>query len=272
LSVVTRALLLLAILVACDRKSSAPPPASTSTALPSRGYSIPRQTKQLVTAVVDDWTTTHAQLRLWQRTAVPSGQEAGALGSMTRGGWEPVGEAWPAVLGKAGTAWGIGLSPAGREGPVKKEGDMKSPAGVFAFRSVYGYADDVPKTWHMLYEQSTDLECVDDPASDYYTKIVDRKQVASDWQSSEQMRREDALYEWVLDVAHNADAKPGAGSCIFLHVWSGPEATTAGCTAMDKAKLEALLAKLDPANQPLYVLLPKPEYRAVASTWGLPAL
>jgi len=85
------------------------------------------------------------------------------------------------------------------------------------------------------------------------------------------MLRDDALYEWVLDVAHNPDATPGAGSCIFLHVWSGPESTTVGCTAMDKPKLEALLAALDPAQQPLYVLLPRSEYSAVASAWGLPA-
>ena len=267
------ALLFLAVVAACDRKTSAPPPASTSTAITQpRSYTIPKQTKQLVTAVVDDWASAHARLTLWQRTG-PSGQEAGAPGSLTRAtGWEAVGESWPAVIGKAGSGWGAGLSPAGQEGPVKKEGDLKSPAGVFAFRSSYGYAEDVPKTWRMPYDQSTDLECIDDPASDNYTKIVDRKQVASDWQSAEQMRRDDALYEWVLDVAHNADAKPGAGSCIFLHVWSGPESSTAGCTAMDKAKLEALLAKLDPANQPLYVLLPRAEYRAVAGVWGLPAL
>jgi D-alanyl-D-alanine dipeptidase len=149
---------------------------------------------------------------------------------------------------------------------------MKSPAGVFAFRSVYGYADDAPKAWRMPYEQSTDLECIDDPASEHYTKIVDRKQVASDWQSAEEMHRDDGLYEWVLDVAHNVDGKPGAGSCIFLHVWSGPESTTAGCTAMDKPKLEALLGKLDPAAKPLFVLLPRSEYTAVATAWGLPAL
>lgn len=253
----TRALLVIAFVAACDRKTAAPPPASTSIAVTSRsGFTIPKQTKQLVTAVVEDWTSTHARLTLWQRTIA---------------GWEPVGEPWPAVLGQAGSAWGVGLAPAGRDGPVKKEGDMKSPAGVFAFRTAYGYADETPKTWHMPYEQSTDLECVDDPASDHYTKIVDRKQVASDWQSAEQMRREDALYEWVLDVAHNPDGKPGLGSCIFLHVWSGPESTTIGCTAMAKPKLEALLAKLDPAAQPLYVLLPRAEYQRVTAAWGLPA-
>jgi len=260
---VTRARIVLATLVAtivasgaCDRKAATPPAASATNAIAPRGFAIPKQTKQLVTAIVDDWTTTHARLALWQRT--PSG-------------WQRVGDDWPAVIGKSGSAWGIGVSPT-REGPTKKEGDGKSPAGVFAFRSSYGYAEDTPKGWRMPYEQSTDLECVDDAASEHYTKILDRKQVASDWQSAEHMRRDDEAYEWVLDVAHNPDAKPGAGSCIFLHVWSGPESTTVGCTAMEKPKLEALLEKLDPASQPLYVLLPRSEYNAVATSWGLPAL
>jgi L,D-peptidoglycan transpeptidase YkuD (ErfK/YbiS/YcfS/YnhG family) len=256
---VTRAFVLAAVLVAaCDRKpASAPAPAPTgaATQVAPRGFAIPSTTKQLVTAVSDSWTANHATLALWQRTAT---------------GWQRVGDTWPATLGKAGAAWGTGLHPSG-EGPTKREGDLKSPAGVFALRSVYGYAEAPPKGWRMPYEPADDLECIDDAASEHYTKIVDRKQVASDWQSAEQMRRDDALYEWVLDIAHNADAKPSGGSCIFLHVWGGPEGTTAGCTAMDKAKLEALLAALDPANQPLFVLLPKPQYAAVATAWGLPA-
>ena len=250
-----RLLLLCAALAACDRKAAPPPAASTSDVV-QKGFTIPKQTKQLVTATIDEWTSTHAQLALWQRTAT---------------GWERVGEPWPSVIGSAGAAWGAGLAPNAVDGPRKKEGDLKSPAGVFAFRDAYGYVEDAPKGWRMPYEHAQDLECVDDPASDHYTKIVDRKQVPSDWQSAEQMRRDDDLYEWVLDVAHNPDGKPGLGSCIFLHIWSGPESTTAGCTAMDKAKLEGLLAKLDPANKPLFVLLPRAEYKRVAAAWGLPA-
>jgi L,D-peptidoglycan transpeptidase YkuD (ErfK/YbiS/YcfS/YnhG family) len=249
-----RALLVIGLLAACDK--AAPPAASTSNVSP-KGFTIPKQTRQLVTAVVDDWTSTHAQLTLWNRG---------------RNGWEHyLDERWQAVIGSGGSAWGIGLAPNG-EGPVKKEGDLKSPAGVFAFRTSYGYAGDRPAKWRMPYESAVDLQCVNDPASDHYTKIVDRKQVPSDWQSAEEMRRDDQLYEWVLDTAHNPDAKPGGGSCIFLHVWSGPESTTAGCTAMDKSTLESLLAKLDPAAKPLFVLLPRAEYARVAAAWGLPAL
>ena len=253
-----RALLLVIAIAACDRKASAPePPGAVLTPGAQHAAVIPKTTKQIVTAIVDDWAATHATLALWQRTA---------------SGWERTGEVWAGVVGRTGTAWGVGLHPAGREGPIKKEGDGKSPAGVFAFRTSYGYADEAPKGWRIPYEPAEDLECIDDPASDHYATIVDRKQVPSDWESAEQMRRDDDVYEWVLDVAHNPDGKPGLGSCIFLHVWSGPESTTVGCTAMDKAKLVALLAKLDPASQPLFVLLPREEYRAVATPWGLPAL
>jgi L,D-peptidoglycan transpeptidase YkuD (ErfK/YbiS/YcfS/YnhG family) len=269
---VRRTALLLAavgVLAACDRKAAAPPPAATTQLVP-RGYTIPKTTKQLVTAIVDDWTSTHARVALWSRTPERPGSEAGPLGSVTRGGWQRTDE-WPAVIGKNGSAWGIGVHPSDRTGPTKREGDLKSPAGVFAFRSAYGYAEEPHKGWRLPYEQSADLECIDDPASEHYTKIVDRKQVPSDWESAEQMRRDDTLYEWVIDVAHNPDAKPGAGSCIFLHVWSGPESSTAGCTAMDKGKLEALLDKLDPASHPLFVLMPRAEYSQVASAWGLPA-
>ncbi len=245
---------------ACDRNAvpSPPPPLPVAAAhqVAPRGFSIPRQTTQLVTAIVDDWSSTHARVALWQRTAA---------------GWQRVGEPWPAVIGSTGAAWGVGLQPAQRDGPTKREGDRKSPAGVFALRGSYGYADAAPHGWRMPYARSTDLLCVDDPASDRYARIVDIKQVASDWASAEQMRRPDALYTWVVDVAHNPDATPGLGSCIFLHVWSGPDSATVGCTAMEQATLAALLGRLDPAAHPLYVLLPRAEYTAVAAAWGLPA-
>lgn len=256
----TRALIVAALLAACDRSAVPPPPppavAAAAHEVAPRTFAIPKTTTQLVTAIVDDWSSTKAHVALWQRTTT---------------GWQRVGEPWPAVIGATGAAWGVGLQPAGREGPVKHEGDAKSPAGVFALRGSYGYADEAPRGWRLPYAASTDLLCVDDPASDHYTQIVDLKQIASDWSSAEQMRRPDELYTWVVDIAHNPDAKPGLGSCIFFHVWSGPASTTVGCTAMDKSTLEALLGRLDPAARPLYVLLPRAEYAAVAASWGLPA-
>lgn len=252
-----RALLLLALAACSDRKVPPAPPAAATTTGAIRQPLIPKTTKQLVVVIIEDWSSTHARLQLWQRSPL----------------WQKT-EDWPAVIGRAGAAWGIGVHGKGapdRPGPLKKEGDGKSPAGVFTLRSTYGYADDAPKSWRMPYESAVDLECINDPGSDHYAKIVDRRQVPSDWESAEEMRRDDKLYTWVLDIAHNPDRKPSGGSCIFVHVWSGPESTTDGCTALDKSKLEALLAKLDPASQPLFVLLPRAEYQALTDAWGLPA-
>ena len=73
----------------------------------------------------------------------------------------------------------------------------------------------------------------------------------------------------IIDIAHNPAATPGAGSCIFFHVWRGPAAGTVGCTAMPEPALAQLIAGLDPTA--VYVLLPRAEYGAFAEPWGLPA-
>ena len=69
----------------------------------------------------------------------------------------------------------------------------------------------------------------------------------------------------------SAEHTPKRGSCIFLHVWRGPESTTIGCTAMDEPRLVELLRALEPASKPAFVLLPRAEYDALAMAWGLPA-
>jgi D-alanyl-D-alanine dipeptidase len=158
-----------------------------------------------------------------------------------------------------------------RPGPVKREGDGRSPAGAFAMRGSYGYAKAPPPGTRLSYVPLDERwKCVDDPASKHYDRILDRTTVAPDWKSAEEMRRADELYAWVVDVAHNPAHAPGAGSCIFLHVWRGEGSATAGCTAMDERKLAALLATLDPSA--VFVLLPRAEYEALAPAWGLPAL
>jgi D-alanyl-D-alanine dipeptidase len=74
-------------------------------------------------------------------------------------------------------------------------------------------------------------------------------------------------------VDHNAEpVTAGGGSCIFLHIWLGTGEGTSGCTAMAQAQLELLLARLDPARQPLLVQLPRPQYKKLRRHWKLPKL
>lgn len=210
--------------------------------------------EQLVTAIVDDWTATHATLRLWTKDAT---------------GWQAVGTAWPAVIGDTGSAWAA-EPPPGRTGPKKREGDGKSPAGRFHLGHVYGYAADAPPGTKLPYTSvDTSWKCVDDPESKQYARVVDRAKVANDWKSAEDMQRGDSLYRWVVDTEFNAAQVPEAGSCIFLHVWHGAESSTVGCTAMAEPALVHLISMLEPDAS--YVLLPRAEYEALREPWGLPA-
>lgn len=182
----------------------------------------------------------------------------------------------PIVVGRTGLAWGIGfdaLDDAAHPGPHKHEGDGKSPAGVFPLDTVFGYAQaSAAPTNRMPYVQLTDVsDCVDDTASAHYNTVVEKSAVPRmDWNSAEHMRSV-WQYEIGVIVGYNAP-KPtrGRGSCIFLHIWGGPDSHTAGCTAFDKDELRALIEWLDESKHPILVQMPSAEYAKWRTAWSLP--
>ena len=189
-----------------------------------------------------------------------------------RARWTQVGGEFEIVVGRSGLGWGEGLAATEGEGPSKREGDGRAPAGVFTLTRAFGFASANEAAWlRVPYTPLTNgVECVDDTASTHYNRVVDRATVkAVDWNSSERMREVEG-YAWGVVVAHNAGAVPGHGSCIFLHIWSGSLKGTAGCTAMEQPNLEALLRWLDSRKRPLLVQLPRSEYERLRATWRLP--
>lgn len=225
---------------------------------------LPAETRQMLVVVTDGWDETQGV--------------AHAFDLDDSGSWRPAFAPVPISLGRTGMAWGLGLHGRGRpdgteDGPIKREGDGRSPAGAFYLASATGYAADPPPGTRVHYEQATDtMKCVDDPASRQYNRIVDLRNSLRDFDSSEEMRREDELYRLVVVVAHNAVQEPGAGSCIFLHQRRGPGSVTAGCTAFDAGDLDRLVVWLDPEARPALVQLPRDVYDARAEAWRLPAL
>jgi L,D-peptidoglycan transpeptidase YkuD (ErfK/YbiS/YcfS/YnhG family) len=220
--------------------------------------------RQLLLVVAPSWNSCSAQLQRFQRVRID-------------GDWQCVGAAIAVSLGKFGLAWGRGLhGEVDGVGPEKREGDGCAPAGVFAITALFGYADpDTPfaRAAKLPYLCATrDLKCIDDPASVHYNRIVDQTAIARpDWFSCEDMLRGDERYAVGAVVGHNCDpVVPGAGSCIFLHVWEAPGVPTAGCTAMALADMTEVAGWLDGAAAPLLVQLPQAEYERRRADWGLP--
>jgi D-alanyl-D-alanine dipeptidase len=218
-----------------------------------------QRSRQCIVVVAPNWNAKTGVLRAFERKS-------------SRSAWQLHGPAISVVLGKKGMAWGRGVAEFGGTGG-KVEGDNKAPAGIFRLGPAFGYAPKSAARWIKLsYVPLTkQTEGIDDPRSRYYNRLVDRSRVAKvDWQSSEQMLRADNLYKWGVVVAHNSPARPGAGSCIFLHIWKDSRSATAGCTAMPEQDLVNLLRWLDPTARPVLVQMPRPEYEAARAKFRLP--
>jgi D-alanyl-D-alanine dipeptidase len=211
--------------------------------------------------LTENWASTTGSLHAFERGG-------------TTGSWKERGPGIPVVVGKNGLGRSRGLVRVDFKGaPAKQEGDDRAPAGIFRLSSAFGYAPAQSSAWIKLpyLVLSKQIEAIDDPNSRYYNRLVDRSKIATiDWRSSEQMRRDDVLYKWGVVVDHNPAPIPGAGSCIFLHIWKNSSAPTAGCTAMSESDLVRLLQWLDPAQQPILVQMPRADYRSVAAKYGLP--
>jgi L,D-peptidoglycan transpeptidase YkuD (ErfK/YbiS/YcfS/YnhG family) len=218
--------------------------------------------RQMILVISESWDAQAATLRTFER------DDAGTA-------WREVREKIPAIIGRNGLAWGVGAHGRCDSGArFKQEGDGRSPAGIFGLGPAFGYAtareSGVSKTTYLPLTATT--RWVDDSASRYYNRFVDlqRGEAGKDWNSAEEMLREDGLYRWGAFVEHNTDGTPGLGSCIFMHIWKADRAGTSGCTSMAPERIEEIVHWLDAAKHPVLVQLPASEYERWRPVWMLP--
>ena len=218
--------------------------------------------RQLIVVTTADWNADQGTLRRYERDADR---------------WRAVATADPVALGRAGSGWGLGLHPA-QPGPQKREGDGRSPAGVFAIGTAFGYAatDATALPYAAL---GADDWCIDTSGSPLYNRIVDARAVGAEAVagSTEPMRRDlhldgDERYRIGFVIAHNPRGVANAGSCIFAHIWKSAGSSTAGCTAMSATDLRAVMDWLRPDDHPVFVLMPQREYDRLQRDWNLPAI
>lgn len=253
-----RAMLLLAAIAAL-----ASPAGCAHSPAPSGPTQAWSSSAQMIVVTTPDWNASNGWLRTFERTPA---------------GWQQVGKKRAVTLGRSGSAWGLGLHPTQSNGPLKREGDGRSPAGIFKVGPAFGYSPTA--TTGLDYQAMLRSHyCIDVSESPRYNRIVDASVVgdAAVAGSTEPMRLDlhasgDQRYRLGFVIDHNPQGTPMGGSCIFAHLWKSPTDATSGCTAMDPDSMAALLSWLHRDRRPVFLLLPDDQYARLQTGWQLPSL
>ena len=227
---------------------------------------MPAECTQAVVGITEGWNSSQAQVSLVEKNA--------------KGQWVRVLGPFPARLGRNGTVWGLGLHANPRGATLKKEGDGRSPAGIFAIGGLWTTAKTPVKHDRALPEVKVgpnDLWVSDPKTPQYYNRWVRLDHpAATAWELREQMKQTDYPHSIKLLICHNTAGTPGrpvvnGGSSIFFHIWRNEgAAATAGCTTLQEQNLRTLVARLQVSRHPVYILLPKEEYTRLRPQWRLP--
>ena len=157
-------------------------------------------------------------------------------------GWELAQGPMPAVVGRNGLA---ALNE-------KKEGDGKTPSGMFKIQRAFGYERGVETKLNYFQVDENDF-WVDDVDSPDYNRWV--KEIKEGTRSFERLKRDDDLYKYAIVIEYNTDpVVPGNGSAIFLHIWRGAGSPTSGCVAVSKENILKLLEWLDTSQEPVVLI------------------
>ena len=128
----------------------------------------------------------------------------------------------------------------------KKEGDKKTPKGIFKIENLYFRKDRIkkPETSLKCIEIKDNMGWCDDILKpDKYNKLIKTNKFLK----HEKLKRNDNKYDLLIPIKYNFK-KPviGKGSCIFIHLTKDYK-PTAGCIAL-KEKDFLIMLKLIKKN------------------------
>ncbi len=161
--------------------------------------------------------------------------------------WQRQGSSWRRELLASAMIGKNGLAAAN----AKREGDGKTPSGIYPLETAFGYAPSID-TGLSYRQASTDDFWVDDVTSVQYNEWVKGPLPAG---SFERMKRFDNLYQYGIVIGYNRHpVVRGAGSAIFIHVWRRYDSPTSGCVALNQRNIRRLLHWLKQQYQPVIIL------------------
>ena len=129
-----------------------------------------------------------------------------------------------------------------------KEGDAKTPTGVFHFNRAFGIADD-PGCAIPYVKVDQDTYWSGDPREGFhYNELVNIKDLPDlDLASGDSEHIIDYIYhyQYCLNISYNEEGTPGLGSAIFLHCFGPAKPFTGGCVAIPESHMKYVMQHVD---------------------------
>lgn len=139
----------------------------------------------------------------------------------------------------------------------KKEGDLKTPSGLYPIPFVFGYKKDINTKMNFVVVGKNHVWVCDSLSEEYNKLIVDVDGKYKNNQKNEKLFRPDVLNKYAIAIGYNMNPiVRGKGSAIFMHVQRYTNHKTAGCISMPEQKIADLIKWLDPHKFP-YIYISK---------------
>ena len=120
----------------------------------------------------------------------------------------------------------------------KKEGDLKTPKGLYKLKKLYFRKDRVGYPACRISKKiiTKNMGWCDDPNNKKYNEEI----IIFNKKHKERFYRQDNKYDYLITIDHNEKKTAFKGSAIFIHLTENYKPTT-GCIALKKKDFEILL-------------------------------
>ena len=127
-----------------------------------------------------------------------------------------------------------------------KEGDAKTPQGVYHFNCAFGIADDPGCIMPYTKLEEDHYWSGDYREGYHYNELVSLKDYPDlDVDNSEHPIDYIYHYQYCLNISYNEEGTPGLGSALFLHCFGPAKPFTGGCVAIPEAQMKYVMQHVD---------------------------
>lgn len=127
-----------------------------------------------------------------------------------------------------------------------KEGDAKTPKGVFHFNRAFGIADDPGSKIPYVKADDNTYWSGDLREGFHYNELVNTKDLPDlDVNECEHITDYIYHYQYCLNISYNEKGTPGLGSGIFLHCFGPAKPFSAGCVAIPEEQMKYTMQNVD---------------------------